>query len=255
MSEAVAPRRRRAEPLEPHAAAAMGSTRTAMIGLYRDDGAAAEVRARGAGRLPQGRDARASCISISARRPRRRACARICAASDWVTSTHRGHGHALAKGMDPRVLMAELYGKHDGCCGGRGGTMHLYDPADRPVRHERPRRRRHPLGRRRRDQREVPRHGRGRGGLLRRRRHQPRGLSRGSQFRRRAARPGGARLREQPLRHRDGAVGRHAQPGDRHPRRRLRHPRRRRRRQRRRRRLAGHAGRRSSEPGAARGRR
>jgi 2-oxoisovalerate dehydrogenase E1 component len=49
--------------------------------------------------------------------------------TDWVTSTHRGHGHALAKGMDPRVLMAELYGKHDGCCGGRGGTMHLYDPS------------------------------------------------------------------------------------------------------------------------------
>ena len=33
----------------------------------------------------------------------------------------------LAKGMDPNVLMAELYGKRDGCCGGRGGTMHLYD--------------------------------------------------------------------------------------------------------------------------------
>jgi len=49
--------------------------------------------------------------------------------SDWVTSTHRGHGHALAKGMDPNVLMAELYGKGDGCCGGRGGTMHLYDPS------------------------------------------------------------------------------------------------------------------------------
>ncbi len=49
--------------------------------------------------------------------------------SDWVTSTHRGHGHALAKGMDPKVLMAELYGKRDGCCGGRGGTMHLYDRA------------------------------------------------------------------------------------------------------------------------------
>ncbi len=48
--------------------------------------------------------------------------------SDWVTSTHRGHGHALAKGMDPKTLMAELYGKGDGCCGGRGGTMHLYDP-------------------------------------------------------------------------------------------------------------------------------
>lgn len=47
--------------------------------------------------------------------------------SDWITSTHRGHGHALAKGMDPRILMAELYGRRDGCCGGRGGTMHLYD--------------------------------------------------------------------------------------------------------------------------------
>jgi 2-oxoisovalerate dehydrogenase E1 component len=46
---------------------------------------------------------------------------------DWITSTHRGHGHALAKGMDPKILMAELFGKRDGCCGGRGGTMHLYD--------------------------------------------------------------------------------------------------------------------------------
>ena len=47
--------------------------------------------------------------------------------TDWITSTHRGHGHALAKGMDPNILMAELFGKRDGCCGGRGGTMHLYD--------------------------------------------------------------------------------------------------------------------------------
>lgn len=48
--------------------------------------------------------------------------------TDWVTSTHRGHGHALAKGMSPAALMAELYGKVTGCCGGRGGSMHLYDP-------------------------------------------------------------------------------------------------------------------------------
>ena len=47
--------------------------------------------------------------------------------TDWITSTHRGHGHALAKGMSPNTLMAELFGKRDGCCGGRGGTMHLYD--------------------------------------------------------------------------------------------------------------------------------
>ncbi|MCA3457602.1 MAG: dehydrogenase [Rhodobacter sp.] len=47
--------------------------------------------------------------------------------TDWVTSTHRGHGHALAKGSDPKRVMAELFGKADGICGGRGGTMHLYD--------------------------------------------------------------------------------------------------------------------------------
>ena len=47
--------------------------------------------------------------------------------TDWVTSTHRGHGHALAKGAAPRHVMAELFGKVDGICGGRGGTMHLYE--------------------------------------------------------------------------------------------------------------------------------
>ena len=46
---------------------------------------------------------------------------------DWITSTHRGHGHALAKGVAPAVVMAELYGKATGCNGGRGGSMHLYD--------------------------------------------------------------------------------------------------------------------------------
>ena len=47
--------------------------------------------------------------------------------TDWVTSTHRGHGHALAIGANPGRVMAELFGKADGICGGRGGTMHLYD--------------------------------------------------------------------------------------------------------------------------------
>jgi 2-oxoisovalerate dehydrogenase E1 component len=49
---------------------------------------------------------------------------------DWVTSTHRGHGHALAKGVDAKLVLAELYGKASGCCGGRGGSMHLYSYAD-----------------------------------------------------------------------------------------------------------------------------
>ncbi len=48
---------------------------------------------------------------------------------DWVTSTHRPHGHALAKGVTPRAAMAELYGKETGCCRGRGGSMHLGDPS------------------------------------------------------------------------------------------------------------------------------
>ena len=49
--------------------------------------------------------------------------------SDWITSTHRPHGHALAKGVDLRAAMAELYGKATGCCGGKGGSMHLGDPS------------------------------------------------------------------------------------------------------------------------------
>lgn len=45
---------------------------------------------------------------------------------DLVYSTHRGHGHALAKGVPGRDVMAELFGKASGCSGGRGGSMHLY---------------------------------------------------------------------------------------------------------------------------------
>lgn len=48
--------------------------------------------------------------------------------TDKVMSTHRAHGHFLAKGGDPRALMAELYGKVTGCCAGKGGSMHLTDP-------------------------------------------------------------------------------------------------------------------------------
>ncbi len=47
---------------------------------------------------------------------------------DPVFSTHRGHGHALAKGVPPRELMAELFGRATGCSRGRGGSMHLFSP-------------------------------------------------------------------------------------------------------------------------------
>jgi 2-oxoisovalerate dehydrogenase E1 component len=47
---------------------------------------------------------------------------------DVVFSTHRGHGHALAKGVPPRQLVAELFGRATGCSQGRGGSMHLFAP-------------------------------------------------------------------------------------------------------------------------------
>ncbi|MCB9153711.1 MAG: dehydrogenase [Caldilineae bacterium] len=47
---------------------------------------------------------------------------------DTVFSTHRGHGHALAKGVPPRELIAEVLGRATGCSGGRGGSMHLFKP-------------------------------------------------------------------------------------------------------------------------------
>ncbi len=48
--------------------------------------------------------------------------------SDVIFSTHRGHGHALAKGAQPRELMAELFGRQTGLSRGRGGSMHLFSP-------------------------------------------------------------------------------------------------------------------------------
>ena len=50
---------------------------------------------------------------------------------DYIVSTHRGHGHAIAKGHDPARMMAELFGKETGYCRGRGGSMHV---ASRSVR-------------------------------------------------------------------------------------------------------------------------
>ncbi len=46
--------------------------------------------------------------------------------TDYIVSTHRGHGHCLAKGADPKKLMSELYGKKTGYCRGRGGSMHIF---------------------------------------------------------------------------------------------------------------------------------
>ena len=47
--------------------------------------------------------------------------------SDWVFSGHRNHAHYLAKGGNLKAMISEIYGKSSGCCGGKGGSMHLTD--------------------------------------------------------------------------------------------------------------------------------
>ncbi|HWR91224.1 MAG TPA: thiamine pyrophosphate-dependent enzyme, partial [Desulfobacterales bacterium] len=52
----------------------------------------------------------------------------VCAAlrrSDYIVSTHRGHGHCISKGADLKRMMAEIMGRADGYCAGRGGSMHI----------------------------------------------------------------------------------------------------------------------------------
>ena len=61
-----------------------------------------------------------------------------------ITSTHRGHGHCIAKGAEVTRMFAEFFGKDDGYCRGRGGSMHIADVAKRQSRRQRHRRRRHP---------------------------------------------------------------------------------------------------------------
>jgi TPP-dependent pyruvate/acetoin dehydrogenase alpha subunit len=46
---------------------------------------------------------------------------------DYLSSTHRGHGHCIAKGVDPVAMMAEIFGKSTGLCKGKGGSMHIAD--------------------------------------------------------------------------------------------------------------------------------
>ena len=94
--------------------------------------------------------------------------------TDLVTSTHRGHGHAIAKGMSPAVIIAELLGLEQGSSGGKGGSMHLHDVACGFMGEKRDRRRRGSLGRRRGLGLKATGQGPRRGQLRRRRRRSSR---------------------------------------------------------------------------------
>ena len=65
-------------------------------------------------------------LSIGQEAPAVGVCA-VLQQADWVFSGHRNHAHYLAKGGDLKRMLAEIYGKETGCCGGRGGSMHLTD--------------------------------------------------------------------------------------------------------------------------------
>ena len=65
--------------------------------------------------------------------------------NDVLLSTHRGHGHTLAKGADPTAMMAELLGRETGTCGGKGGSMHIADFNRRHARRQWRRRRQYPI--------------------------------------------------------------------------------------------------------------
>jgi TPP-dependent pyruvate/acetoin dehydrogenase alpha subunit len=77
--------------------------------------AAGNAMVRGPLHLSTGQEAVATGVCAHLRR------------ADYLTSTHRGHGHTLAKGADPTRMMLELFGRAGGYCGGKGGSMHIAD--------------------------------------------------------------------------------------------------------------------------------
>jgi len=79
------------------------------------EASAEPAKVRGPLHLSTGQEAVAAGVCINLRR------------DDLLTSTHRGHGHTLAKGADMTRMMGELYGRATGCNGGKGGSMHIAD--------------------------------------------------------------------------------------------------------------------------------
>lgn len=79
------------------------------------EAAAREGLVKGAIHLSIGQEAVASGVCANLRR------------EDMISSTHRGHGHTIAKGADPAAMMKELFGRDGGSCGGKGGSMHIAD--------------------------------------------------------------------------------------------------------------------------------
>jgi TPP-dependent pyruvate/acetoin dehydrogenase alpha subunit len=85
------------------------------VAVFGSDAASANARVRGPLHLSTGQEAVAAGVCANLER------------SDYLTSTHRGHGHTIAKGADARAMMCELFGRATGTNGGKGGSMHIAD--------------------------------------------------------------------------------------------------------------------------------
>ena len=143
--------------------------------------------------------------------------------ADYIVSTHRGHGHCIAKGCDVTGMMLEIYGRADGLCKGKGGSMHIADVDQGHARRQRDRRRRAAARRRRGDRLPQSRQRARQHRVRRRRQLQPGHGVRGHEHGRRAQGAGDLRDRGQRLQraHRQGLRG--GLEGHRGPRARLRH--------------------------------
>jgi pyruvate dehydrogenase E1 component alpha subunit len=85
------------------------------VAVFGQAAAASPAAVRGPLHLSTGQEAVAAGVCANLRR------------ADFLTSTHRGHGHTIAKGADVGRMMQELHGREGGSCGGRGGSMHIAD--------------------------------------------------------------------------------------------------------------------------------
>lgn len=85
------------------------------VAVFGSDATSAQARVRGPLHLSTGQEAVAAGVCANLER------------NDYLTSTHRGHGHTLAKGGDARAMMCELFGRATGTNGGKGGSMHIAD--------------------------------------------------------------------------------------------------------------------------------
>src|SRR3954449_5334542 len=95
--------------------------RMALIRRFEEEAGRQYQRARAGGFLHLGIGEEATIVGTTS----------VMRIEDFLIGTYRTHGHAIARGTEPKRVMAELFGKVDGTSGGRGGSMHIFDAENR----------------------------------------------------------------------------------------------------------------------------